>query len=396
MNKQLLETNYLYIPNFISVRKAKSLSKKFKEDHEKNKYKGDSQAPNSACVYGYEPADKMLKEKVSEISELVGEELFSTYAYCRIYSNGDELLPHTDRPACEFTVSVNLDCDKVWPIYIHDADLNEQEILLKPGDAAIFLGCFMDHWRNKFEGNYCSQFFLHYVRKNGCASEHKDDQMKEKDDNGHTVKKLAQEYIRMGWKAPEKFQLKNPYYSSFVDYIVVFDDVLTSEQCDSVVNTYKTSDYWAPALTTGDVEDKNERSTKRKCDTITISSLNGIQDRYIDKQLYDAYNKCMREYCRNIPYMMIEEDEGYMLLRYSKGGEYIQHVDAGKANNRTLSAIIALNDEYEGGELEFFDGAYKIYLKKGSAIFFPSSFQYPHRVCPITSGVRYSVVTWFV
>lgn len=396
MNEHLLKTNYLYIPNFISTRKAKSLSSKFKLDHEKNNYPGDSQAPNSACVYGYAPADKLMKEKIDELSELVGEPLLSTYTYCRIYANGEELTPHTDRPACELTVSVNLDCDKVWPIYIHDADYNEQEILLNPGDAAVFLGCFMSHWRNKFEGEFCSQFFLHYVRKNGCAANQDGDKVNGLYDEQEVIAKLAQEYIQMGWNAPEKFRIKNPQYSSFADYIVVFEDVLSDDKCDAIVSHYEKSLQWKPALTTGDVNDNNQVSTKRKCDTINISSLTGVQDKYIDEQLFNVYNQYMLEYCKTTPHLSVEEDEGYMLLRYHVGGEYIEHVDAGKANNRTLSSIIALNDDYEGGEIEFFGGPHKIRLKKGSVMFFPSSFQYPHRICPITSGVRYSVVTWFV
>jgi len=396
MNKQLLETNYLYIPNFITSRKAKSLSKKFKLDHEENNYQGDAQAPNSACVYGYDPANKLMHEKVKELSEIVGESLLPTYTYCRIYVKGEELVPHTDRPACELTVSVNLDADKVWPIYIHDADYNEQEIILNPGDAAVFLGCFMDHWRNKFDGEFCSQFFLHYVRENGCAANQADDKVNGLFSEPQVINQLAQEYIKMGWKAPQKYKIKNPAYSSFVDYITVFEDVLSVDQCDKIVSTYKDSLHWKPALTTGDVRDNNQSSSKRKCDTISLSSLTGIQDKYIDEQLYTVYSKCMHEYCSTVSDLSVEEDEGYMLLRYTTGGEYIQHVDAGKSNNRSLSAIIALNDEYEGGEIEFFGGAHKIRLNKGSAVFFPSTFQYPHRVTPVTSGVRYSVVTWFV
>lgn len=396
MNEHLLKTNYLYIPNFISVRKAKSLSKKFKLDHEENNYPGDGQAPNSACVYGYEPANKLLREKTSELSEILGDDLLPTYAYCRIYTHGEELTPHTDRPACELTVSVNLDADKVWPIYIYDADYNEQEILLNPGDAAVFLGCFMEHWRKPYDGEFCSQFFLHYVRENGSASIHAGDKLKNNCNEEESIRKLAQEYIQMGWKAPEKFRMKNSQYNSFADYIVVFEDVLSAEKCDVIVSSYENSLHWKPALTTGDVEDNREVSAKRKCETITISSLTGVQDKYIDQQLFNVYNKYMLEYCKTTPHLSVEEDEGYMLLRYHVGGEYVQHIDAGKANNRTLSSIIALNDDYEGGEIEFFDGAHKIRLKKGSIMFFPSSFQYPHRVCPITSGVRYSVVTWFV
>ena len=70
---------------------------------------------------------------------------------------------------------------------------------------------------------------------------------------------------------------------------------------------------------------------------------------------------------------------------------------------RKLSTIVSLSDstEYEGGELEFAwynnKGVTHVQqctamLKKGSVVVFPSFVW--HRVKPITSGTRYSLVLW--
>ena len=72
---------------------------------------------------------------------------------------------------------------------------------------------------------------------------------------------------------------------------------------------------------------------------------------------------------------------------------------------RKLSVTLSLSDpnDYEGGELEFCVGgrspkerrqieACKGILPKGSLVVFPS-FLY-HRVQPVTSGKRYSLVIW--
>jgi hypothetical protein len=58
--------------------------------------------------------------------------------------------------------------------------------------------------------------------------------------------------------------------------------------------------------------------------------------------------------------------------------------------------ILYLNNDYEGGEFAFFDRELKYKLKKGSCIMFPSNFMYPHEIMPVTSGTRYSIITWFV
>lgn len=65
--------------------------------------------------------------------------------------------------------------------------------------------------------------------------------------------------------------------------------------------------------------------------------------------------------------------------------------------HRKLSLCLQLSDpdEYEGGEFEMrgcdeFNN--EVFKPKGSILVFPSIFQ--HRILPITSGVRHSLVSW--
>ena len=86
------------------------------------------------------------------------------------------------------------------------------------------------------------------------------------------------------------------------------------------------------------------------------------------------------------------------LLKYTPGGKYEIHTDHFSNTNRHLSVIINLNDEYEGGDLIFTDQknieTKRLKLDKGSIVFFPSNFMYPHSIEPITKGIRYSIVAW--
>ena len=50
----------------------------------------------------------------------------------------------------------------MWPIYLTDKKGKDIEVKLKPGDMLLYSGCELEHWRNPFKGNYCSQVFLHY------------------------------------------------------------------------------------------------------------------------------------------------------------------------------------------------------------------------------------------
>lgn len=58
-----------------------------------------------------------------------------------------------------------------------------------------------------------------------------------------------------------------------------------------------------------------------------------------------------------------------------------------------LSMIINLNDDYEGGDLVFWND-YAPKLGVGDIIAWPSLFLYPHRVDEVKSGKRYSGVLW--
>lgn len=87
------------------------------------------------------------------------------------------------------------------------------------------------------------------------------------------------------------------------------------------------------------------------------------------------------------------------ILKYTHETEqhYDWHIDisGGNAYGRKISFIIQLSDgsEYEGGNLEIFDGNTHIAPKKqGSVIMFPSYMC--HRVSPVTAGTRWSLVIW--
>jgi PKHD-type hydroxylase len=89
--------------------------------------------------------------------------------------------------------------------------------------------------------------------------------------------------------------------------------------------------------------------------------------------------------------------EGLQIAEYSSpGGHYSWHNDigTGKFSGRKLSMSVQLSgaDEYEGGELEFLDSTAPAPKEIGSLIVFPSYLQ--HRVKPVTSGVRKSMVCW--
>jgi hypothetical protein len=111
--------------------------------------------------------ESLMINKLKFMEKETGLELFCTYAFWRMYTINADLKKHVDRESCEISVSVMIGSDETpWPIY-----MNGNEFNMEKGDAVIYLGCEVEHWREKFKGDWHAQTFLHYVDKNGINKE---------------------------------------------------------------------------------------------------------------------------------------------------------------------------------------------------------------------------------
>lgn len=180
------------------------------------------------------------------------------------------------------------------------------------------------------------------------------------------------------------------------DYILVVPDIVPLELCDSVLSEYENCDDWVAAVTAAGRSD-----AERQCSSIGISFHNILEKnkntrQKLDQELFKCAGNAINTYGTLFKKCNIEEDSGYDLLRYKTGQFYSEHKDSYKDRPRAISCSFALNDDYEGGEFAFFGRELVYKLNKGSCIMFPSNFMYPHEVMPVTSGTRYSIVTWFI
>ncbi len=85
--------------------------------------------------------------------------------------------------------------------------------------------------------------------------------------------------------------------------------------------------------------------------------------------------------------------EPYTILKYSNYEEYKAHFDGSTETARSISVVIYLNDDYEGGEIEFTNFNLKFKPKANTMIIFPSNFAYTHKAHPVTSGTKYAIAT---
>ena len=160
---------YKLIKNFLSKEEIKLLLDYCRIKHRVNFDSFDFQQNNNGDTffYGDPLMESLMVNKIDIMQKETGLELLPTYAFWRMYTMFADLKKHKDRPSCEISATVMIGSDKTkWPIYMEGKEIN-----LEPGDAAIYLGCEIEHWREEFKGDWHAQTFLHYVDKNGINNE---------------------------------------------------------------------------------------------------------------------------------------------------------------------------------------------------------------------------------
>ena len=196
----------------------------------------------------------------------------------------------------------------------------------------------------------------------------------------------------------------------------VFEETLDKKTCHKIKKLAQ-GKWEPPSVNTSKEITDEERKTGLKLDykpdhKIRISEIFWTNDQW----LYDII----------WPYMLQANDkagwkyhikyaESCQITRYKKGGFYNFHRDGlgdhlsayDMPDNeflhghvRKLSMSVMLNDNFEGGAFEFASynkekcNITSIEASAGSIIVFPADME--HRVAPVTEGIRYSVVCWFV
>ena len=144
--------------------------------------RADKQVPGCYSKYGDWVMETLLQYMRPIMKAKTGMDLVPTYSYTRLYEKGNILKRHKDRPSCEISTTLHLGGDE-WPIFLDPTGgnfvIDEYKNIHKPGapkgirvdlkvgDMLIYSGCELEHWREPFQGNVCSQVFLHYNHANG-------------------------------------------------------------------------------------------------------------------------------------------------------------------------------------------------------------------------------------
>jgi predicted 2-oxoglutarate/Fe(II)-dependent dioxygenase YbiX len=187
--------------------------------------------------------------------------------------------------------------------------------------------------------------------------------------------------------------LYNPY-----DLIIIKENIIPQENIEEIMLLTNNKDIsQATTINTDDKENPNTNLEVRNTLWYHVTEE-------MAKKFEQAVAQCFREYVIPKYNCEFKSYEPVQFLGYPVGGHYQEHNDGESFNHTTrqwekimprdVSFLFYLNDQYGGGELEFYDLGLTIKPKKGMMIAFPSYKEFAHMVHPVTWGHRYSLVSW--
>jgi hypothetical protein len=194
----------------------------------------------------------------------------------------------------------------------------------------------------------------------------------------------------------------NKEYNKLTNSIMIINDenILSSEYCDEIINIIDKV-----------IENKEYNIEKWEIQqNVNCLYFNSDCDKLIkyerikklDNEVYNIISKVINKLKNNYN-IICTGDSGYCFrkiygpTRIHKDGIIINPINNRLSIKkiRNMSIIIALNDDYEGGEFYFPKQDYRVKLKKGDIICFPPYYTHPHMVdAPLNRTYRYTINTW--
>jgi PKHD-type hydroxylase len=182
-------------------------------------------------------------------------------------------------------------------------------------------------------------------------------------------------------------QKENPQWRPLY-FPAIAEKLLAKEDCERIIATAHDLGFQPATIlsTQGEQQDTGIRS----CEVVNLTSK-----AYPD--VYQFVGAAIKQVNDRQYRFGLSGLEPISVMRYTEGSFFREHSDLGyqydQSAGRKISFVAQLSegDAYEGGELVLF-GEEVMPRTQGSAFVFPSWL--PHRVDPLTAGIRYTLVGW--
>lgn len=313
----------------------------------------------------------------------------STYGI-RIYEDGDILQSHTDRPKTHIISAIcsiyQEDMREPWGLQIKDHNGWWHEVFLEPGEMVFYESDILEHGRMyPLKGKSYANIFVHFKPENydcGCDGSPLKPQVK-LDENSF-----------VGFHNATNYNLvSQPQYKNDANDVEVHKGVLSKTECKKLIKEY--TNFQQARTHAGNVEyDKEYRKAE-----------NAVYEK--ESEILQKIRGIIAEYTNT---HVDQQERPISIIKYEKGGEYKPHHDYysdlrqardQSMGNRWKTAILYLNDDYEGGETQFPTLDITIKGNSGDLLTWTNlnkngtpNTDTLHSGLPVKKGTKYIVVSW--
>jgi hypothetical protein len=187
-----------------------------------------------------------------------------------------------------------------------------------------------------------------------------------------------------------------PNIVSHQDFIGVYDNALSEEKCNYVIDSFNTIEANEKEKVI-DNKYKYDGDLRRK--DFAIFANEHLPD--IQQLIGDRLHECLMLYCEH--YFVLKGINAASLdvkLQRTppRGGYHVWHCeqDGLQHGNRVLVWTIYLNDiPYNEGETEFLWQGMRVNPKLGRCVMWPASFTHHHRGNPVYTHDKYIATGWY-
>lgn len=173
----------------------------------------------------------------------------------------------------------------------------------------------------------------------------------------------------------------------------IVPEFLTKEECNIILNFSLKELKLVPSEIINNNTDGNIDIDVRKSNQVFFPYYKQFPF------LLEKMSKLLNQYIFVKGFDLDYGDSKFQFTEYNPGDHFIWHKDVYEKKitdyDRYCSLVIQLNDEYDDGDLQIKDNQNEILtIEKGAGnlILFLSNIE--HRVVPVKSGVRYTLVNW--
>lgn len=167
MASTLAEEGFVVIPELVSAGLLRSLTEHYRAMPSRVRLESDAYC--GRLVEKNESVSRHLHESFAGfVGKLAHDEVRPSYSYTMWYVPGARLRVHRDNPLCEYTLNLIVDqgppSSTHWPLCIVSRTGRIEEVYVHPGDAVLFRGRELPHFRRRLQGDgHAIGALFHYV-----------------------------------------------------------------------------------------------------------------------------------------------------------------------------------------------------------------------------------------